>query len=89
MDRMRSPDHDHPSRGDRYRIGIAFRADRVLVTIDGAEGPGVDRHLREVERAAEACGLQVVVTRARGDSDGDGGSSAPRPLRARRRHRPA
>ena len=86
MEVMRSPDHDHPSGRDRYRIGIAFRADRVLVTIDGDEGPDVARHVREVERAAEACGLQVVVTRAQGE--GDDGGPASRSLRARRRRRP-
>ena len=45
---------------DRYRISIAIQSDKLLVHVDGPEGPTLRQHLREVRRAATQCGLEVV-----------------------------
>ena len=45
---------------DRHRLSIAVESGKLLVHVDGPEGPSLEQHLREVRRAATQCGFEVV-----------------------------
>ena len=63
--------HDRRQSAD-YRLDIAIRDGLLVLNVRGTEGPQLRRHVAEVERAAERCGLRVAVVQQ------DGSPSRPR-----------
>lgn len=63
MDRERDP-----RKPVGYHLDLAFEQGWLVLTVEGHEGPVVRRHVAEVTRAAQECGLRVVVAGRDGSS---------------------
>ena len=71
---MTTLDDDGTPRARRewepYHLDIAFDGGCLLLQVDGPPDPELREHVAEVRRAAERCGLDVVVTGGDGSRPG-------------------
>ena len=62
---MTTPDDDRRrdsgSARAPYHLDIAFEGSCLLLQVEGPQDPKLREHVAEVRRAAEQCGLDVLV----------------------------